>query len=120
TISFNDRTQLSQEALGLVDRVGERFVHAAYEDALELIAKNVESLRRLAELLVSQKDLERVDILSAISNTSPPVKLQSGFGTRVAGPLQSAEPAVRPLRSSGGIRLRDPLRGGAVAAAIRR
>src|SRR5262249_59183200 len=118
TISFNDRTQLSQEALGLVDRVGERFVHAAYEDALELIAKNVESLRRLAELLVSQKDLERVDILSAISNTSPPVKLQSGFGTRV-GPLQSAEPAVRPLRSSGGIRLRDRLLGGAVAAAIR-
>jgi cell division protease FtsH len=119
-ISFNDRTQLSQEALGLVDRVVERFVHAAYEDALELLSKNVESLRRLAALLISQKDLERVDILSAISNTSPPPKLQSGFGTRVAKPLQAAEPAVRPLRASGGIRLRDRLLGGAVAAAIRR
>jgi cell division protease FtsH len=119
-ISFNDRTQLSQEALGLVDRVVERFVHAAYEDALELVSRNVESLKRLAELLISQKDLERVDILSAITNTNPPVKLQSGFGTRVAKPRRSAEPAVRPLRASGGIRLRDRLLGGAVAAAIRR
>ena len=119
-ISFNDRTQLSQEALGLVDRVVERFVHAAYEDALELISKNVDSLERLAALLISQKDLERIDILSAISNTSPPVKLQSGFGTRVAKPARSEEPAVRPLRASGGFRLRERLLGGAVAAAIRR
>jgi cell division protease FtsH len=121
-ISFNDRTQLSQEALGLVDRVVERFVHAAYEDALELVSKNVDSLRRLAELLISQKDLERVDILSAISNTSPPVKLQSGFGTRAVkpNPARSDEPAVRPLRASGGFRLRERLLGGAVAAAIRR
>jgi cell division protease FtsH len=119
-ISFNDRTQLSQEALGLVDRVVERFVHAAYEDALELMSGNVESLRRLAELLISQKDLERVDILSAIANTTPPVKLQSGFGTRLAKPVRATEPAVRPLRASGGFRLRERLLGGAVAAVIRR
>jgi cell division protease FtsH len=120
-ISFNDRSQLSQEALGLVDRVVERFVHAAYEDALELLSENVESLERLAQLLISQKDLERVDILSAITNTRPPRKMQSGFGTRIAKPVPVAEPAVRPLRARGGFRWRERLLGGvAVAAAMRR
>src|SRR5262249_27480716 len=52
-ISFNDRSQLSQEALALVDRVVEQFVHAAYEDAIELLSGNVESLRRLGELLIT-------------------------------------------------------------------
>jgi hypothetical protein len=72
---------------------------------------------------MSQKDLERVDILSAISNTAPPVKLRSGFGTRVEKPVAVAEPktaTVRPLRSGAGFRLRDRLLGGiAVAAASR-
>jgi cell division protease FtsH len=126
-ISFNDRSHLSQEALGLVDRVVEQFVHAAYEDALALVSRNAESLKRLAELLISQKDLERVDILSAISNTAPAVKLQSGFGTRVGTASSStpktparSEPVVRPLRGRAGFRLRERLLGGiAVAAAAR-
>jgi cell division protease FtsH len=122
-ISFNDRSHLSQEALGLVDRVVEQFVHAAYEDALALLAKNRDSLERLAQLLMSQKDLERVDILSAISNTAPPVKLRSGFGTRVEKPVAVPEPktaTARPLRGGAGFRLRDRLLGGiAVAAATR-
>src|SRR5262249_40519876 len=122
-ISFSDRSHLSQEALGLVDRVVEQFVHAAYEDALALLAGHRDSLERLAELLISQKDLERVDILSPISNTAPPLKLRSGFGTRVAKPAPVAEPktaAVRPLRGGAGLRLRDRLLGGiAVAAAAR-
>jgi cell division protease FtsH len=126
-ISFNDRSHLSQEALGLVDRVVEQFVHAAYEDALALVARNADSLRRLAELLISQKDLERVDILSAISNTAPPVELRSGFGTRVETvsafePKTAARPeaVVRPLRRGAGVRLRERLLGGiAVAAASR-
>jgi cell division protease FtsH len=123
-ISFNDRSQLSQEALGLVDRVVERFVHAAYEDALELLGANIESLRRLAELLITQKDLERVDILSAISSTASAVRLQSGLGTRVEKGLHSAreespEP-VRVTRRAGGARLRERLlAGAAVAAAFR-
>jgi cell division protease FtsH len=127
-ISFNDRSQLSQEALGLVDRVVEQFVHAAYEDALELLSENVESIQRLAELLISQKDLERVDILSAISNTTPSVRLQSGFGTRVERvvPIDEAEEApaterkparvIRPLRGTGGFRLRERVLGGAAVA----
>jgi cell division protease FtsH len=127
-ISFNDRSQLSQEALGLVDRVIEQFVHAAYEDALALLSENVESLRRLAELLITQKDLERVDILSAISSTTPSVRLQSGFGTRVEKALPSDETedasipepkpvrVIRPLRGTGGFRLRERLLGGAAVA----
>ena len=131
-ISFNDRSQLSQEALGLVDRVVERFVHAAYEDALELLSENVDSLKRIAELLITQKDLERVDILSAISSPAPSVKLQSGFGTRVEKtgqkePRRAPAPlgeavgvrAVRRVREGGGFRLRGRLLGGAgVAAAV--
>jgi cell division protease FtsH len=127
-ISFNDRSQLSQEALGLVDRVVEQFVHAAYEDALELLSDNVESLQRLAELLMTQKDLERVDILSAISNTTPSVNLQSGFGTRVErvdaideteeGGALEPRPArvIHPMRGTGGFRLRERLLGGAAVA----
>jgi cell division protease FtsH len=127
-ISFNDRSQLSQEALGLVDRVVERFVHAAYEDALELVSANVESLKRIADLLITQKDLERVDILSAISSPTPSVKLQSGFGTRVEKSLRGEEreqaPApevdrvrsVRRVREAGGFRLRGRLLGGAAVA----
>jgi cell division protease FtsH len=127
-ISFNDRSQLSQEALGLVDRVVERFVHAAYEDALKLISENVESLDRIAQLLITQKDLERVDILSAISSPPPSVKLQSGFGTRVEKaaqierreqvPAAEAEPTrvVRRMGGKGGFRLRERLLGGAAVA----
>jgi cell division protease FtsH len=127
-ISFNDRSQLSQEALGLVDRVVEQFVHAAYENALELLSEHVESLRKLAGLLITQKDLERVDILSAISTTSPGVKLQSGFGTRVDKTVHNARPratrlsepkttrVIRPLRRGGGFRLRERLLGGAAVA----
>jgi cell division protease FtsH len=130
-ISFNDRSQLSQEALGVVDRVVEQFVHAAYEDALELLSQNVESLRRLAELLIRQKDLERVDILSAIGNAPAAVKLQSGFGTRSektvrageAAPVPIVEPTtsvVRGRRGGGGFRLRERLLGGAAVAAAAR
>jgi cell division protease FtsH len=127
-ISFNDRSELSQEALGLVDRVVERFVHAAYEDALELLSENVASLRRIAELLISQKDLERVDILSAISSPTASVKLQSGFGTRIEKAAQRAEReeprvreaepvgTVRRVREAGGFRLRGRLLGGAAVA----
>jgi cell division protease FtsH len=121
-ISFNDRTQLSQEALALADRVVERHVHAAYEDALELVSKNVESLERLAQLLISQKDLERVDILSAIANTDTrhEVKLKSGLGTRIAKQAPSREPELRPVRVRGGFRLRERLLGGAAIAAVTR
>jgi cell division protease FtsH len=127
-ISFNDRSQLSQEALGLVDRVVEQFVHAAYEDALELLSENVGSLQRLAELLITQKDLERVDILSAISSPTQSVKLQSGFGTRVEKAVEvdatedapAQEPkstrVIRPMRGAGGFRLRKRFAGGAAVA----
>ena len=103
-------------------------MHAAYEDALALLSENVESLRRLAELLITQKDLERVDILSAISSTTPSVRLQSGFGTRVEKALPSDETedasipepkpvrVIRPLRGTGGFRLRERLLGGAAVA----
>jgi cell division protease FtsH len=131
-ISFNDRSQLSQEALGLVDRVVEQFVHAAYEDALQLLSEHVDSLRRLAELLITQQDLERVDILSAISSATPAVRLQSGLGTRVEktvrsdeaaeGPEPEREPAkvIRPMRTTGGFRWRERLRGQAAAATVAR
>jgi cell division protease FtsH len=131
-ISFNDRSQLSQEALGLVDRVVEQFVHAAYEDALQLLSEHVDSLRRLAELLITQQDLERVDILSAISTATPSVTLQSGLGTRVEktvkgdeaaeGPEPEREPAkvIRPIRHSGGFGWRQRLRSRVAAATVAR
>jgi len=128
-ISFNDRSQLSQEALGVVDRVVEQFVHSAYEDALDLLSEHVDSLRQLAELLITQRDLERVDILSAISTTTPSaVKLRSALGTRIEKvvrgekaaevPEPEREPAgvTRPLRGTWGSRWRDHLRGQVVVA----
>jgi hypothetical protein len=78
--------------------------------------------------LMTQKDLERVDILSAISNTTPSVNLQSGFGTRVErvdaideteeGGALEPRPArvIRPMRGIGGFRLRERLLGGAAVA----
>jgi cell division protease FtsH len=129
-VSFNDRNQLSQDALGRVDRVVEQFVHAAYEDALKLLSEHVDSLKRLAELLITQKDLERVDILSAISSTAPSVKLQSGLGTRVERTAPSEAPeapeadpepvgVVRPLRGTGGVRWRERLRSQVALATAR-
>jgi cell division protease FtsH len=129
-VSFNDRTQLSQDALGRVDRVVEQFVHAAYEDALKLLSDHVESLTRLAELLITQKDLERVDILSAISTTAPSIKLQSGLGTRIekrapSEPLREAPkiepepaPVVRP-NDAGSSSWRERLRGQVALAMAR-
>jgi cell division protease FtsH len=131
-ISFNDRSQLSQEALGRVDRVVEQFVHAAYEDALQLLGEHVDSLRRLAELLITQQDLERVDILSAIASTTPSVSLQSGLGTRVGKVVRSGEAAeaplpegesakvIRPVRHNGGFRWRLRVRGRAAVATVAR
>jgi cell division protease FtsH len=129
-VSFNDRNQLSQDALGRVDRVVEQFVHAAYEDALKLLSEHVDSLKRLAELLITQKDLERVDILSAISSTAPSVKLQSGLGTRVERTAPSEAPeapeadpepvgVVRPLAGTGGVRWRERLRSQVALATAR-
>jgi cell division protease FtsH len=111
-ISFNDRSHLSQEALGLLDRVVEKFVHAAYEDALDLLSENVESLESLAELLISQQDLERVDILSAISKTPAPAKLQSGFGTRVERVIRGDEAATESAPDRNPVRVTRHLRGG--------
>ena len=122
-VSFDDRSQLSEEALSRVDRVVEQLVHAAYEDALGLISENLDSLRRLAELLISQTDLERVDILSAISNTAPAVRLRSRLGTRAGKIVQAAPRAERKAgvsraRNGRGFRLRQRLLpGDAVAAA---
>jgi cell division protease FtsH len=119
-VGFDDRSQLSQEALAQVDRVVEQLVHAAYEDALELLSENSDSLERLARLLISQQDLERVDILSAISNTPQAVRLQPRFGTRVevvdgerpeATTARKPARVIRPLRGGTGFRLRERLLG---------
>jgi hypothetical protein len=76
---------------------------------------------------MSQKDLQRVDILSAISNTTPALKLQSRLGTRVertgsrdernAARREDPVQVERRVREGGGFRLRDRLGGAAVAAA---
>ncbi len=66
-----NRHQLSNETLAVVDREVARIVADAYRDAVELLTRNRASLGRLAELLIGQRDLERVDIELAVTETIP-------------------------------------------------
>jgi cell division protease FtsH len=97
----SDGTSLSEQSLALVDRAVEQLVHAAYEDALTLLSANRSSLERLSERLLAQRDLERVDILSAISPAHESVKLVTRLGTRIdrqAAPREAAAPELEPVR----------------------
>ncbi len=65
------RHQLSNETLAIADREVARFVADAYRDAVALLQLNRAPLDRLAELLIGQRDLERVDIELAVSDSLP-------------------------------------------------
>jgi cell division protease FtsH len=67
------RHQLSNETLAVADREVGRLVADAYRDAIDLLGRNRAALDRLAELLVTQRDLERVDIELVVDGLEPAV-----------------------------------------------
>ena len=77
---------LSQETLALIDREVERVVADAYRDALALLTRHRDSLERLSQLLLSQGDVERVDIVTALGRTLDPAELAPVMGTREMHP----------------------------------
>jgi cell division protease FtsH len=60
------RAPFSETTRTVVDSEIERMVADAYADALTLLEEHREQLERLSERLVQQRELERVDILTAI------------------------------------------------------
>jgi cell division protease FtsH len=93
---------LSQETLALIDREVERVVADAYRDALALLERHRDSLDALAQLLLTQGDVERVDIVTALGRELDPAELAPVMGTRemhppAAGP--APERVVVPFAS---------------------
>ena len=77
------RAPFSETTRTVIDSEIERMVADAYADALELLEAHREELTRLSERLVQQRELERVDILTAI-------------GRPAARPAPAPEPTPRP------------------------
>jgi hypothetical protein len=77
---------LSQETLALIDREVERVVADAYRDALVLLTRHRDSLERIAQLLLTQGDVERVDIVTALGRELDPAELAPVMGTREMHP----------------------------------
>jgi cell division protease FtsH len=93
---------LSQETLALIDREVERVVADAYRDALALLARHRASLDALAQLLLTQGDVERVDIVTALGRKLDAAELSPVMGTREMHPQErpaSAQRVVVPFRS---------------------
>jgi cell division protease FtsH len=61
-----DESRLSNETRALIDREVERLVAAAYRDALELLDGHRRELDFLAARLLEARELERVDIVTAL------------------------------------------------------
>jgi cell division protease FtsH len=78
--------RLSEETLALIDREVERVVADAYRDALALLTRHRDSLERIAQLLLTQGDVERVDIVTALGRTLDPAELAPVMGTREMHP----------------------------------
>ncbi len=83
------RAPFSESTRAVVDSEIERMVADAYADALSLLAEHRDQLERLAERLLEQRVLERVDILAAIGHAPPKPK-------RAPRPTPRAVPALVP------------------------
>ena len=93
--SQGQAVRLSEETLALVDREVERVVADAYRDALALLASHRDSLEAIAQLLLTQGDVERVDIVTALGRKLDPAELAPVMGTREMHPQPSAPVAER-------------------------
>jgi len=65
-----DERRLSNESKALIDGEVERMVAGAYADALELLASRRPQLDALAEKLLQARELERVDIVTALAEAA--------------------------------------------------
>jgi cell division protease FtsH len=83
------RSPFSEATRTVIDSEIERMVADAYGDALDLLTQHREQLDRLTERLVEQRELERVDILTAIGSVA---KLPE----RAPRPVPHPVPALRP------------------------
>jgi cell division protease FtsH len=59
--------RISEERRALIEREVDELVTSAWVDAQQIVAEHRESLDSLAEALLVQKDMHRVDILSALA-----------------------------------------------------
>jgi len=65
-----DERRLSEESRALIDGEVERLVAGAYADALELLESRRRQLDALAERLIQARELERVDIVTALAHAA--------------------------------------------------
>jgi len=65
-----DERRLSDESRALIDGEVERMVAGAYADALELLESRRQQLDALAERLIQARELERVDIVTALAHAA--------------------------------------------------
>ena len=66
-----DGRQLSNQSQALIDREVERLVAAAYADSLTRLDANRPALDTLAARLLDARELERIDIVSALRPFEP-------------------------------------------------
>jgi cell division protease FtsH len=66
-----DERLLSNQSRALIDREVERLIAAAYGDALALLDANRPALDTLAARLLDARELERIDIVTALSPLGP-------------------------------------------------
>jgi cell division protease FtsH len=85
----------------VIDSEIERMVADAYADALDLLTEHREQLNRLRERLVEQRELERVDILTAIGAVP---KLPQRAPRPVPHPVPALRPQGLPLAAMEGDR----------------
>jgi hypothetical protein len=83
----------------VIDSEIERMVADAYGDALDLLTEHREQLDRLRERLVEQRELERVDILTAIGSVA---KLPQRTPRPVPPPVPTLRPQGMPLAATEG------------------
>jgi cell division protease FtsH len=96
--------RISEESLALIDQEMARVVNQAYQDALRLLDSHRPQLDKLAQLLLSQGDLERVDIAAVIEGvqTQPlSTKLAQGHTRKEPAPLPKPQVIQQPFARRG-------------------
>jgi cell division protease FtsH len=91
------RSPFSETTRTVIDSEIERMVADAYGDALDVLTEHREQLDRLRARLVEQRELERVDILTAIGSVA---KLPQRAPRPVPHPVPTLRPQGMPLAAT--------------------
>jgi cell division protease FtsH len=103
--------RVAERTKGKIDVAIEQLVADAYRQALALLEGNRPQLDRLAQLLLRQRDVERLDIVAAATGARA-LPLRSSLGTE-------SRPAAAPRSTAAPLPSRRPLRQGRLARGLR-